>query len=223
MIKIENLTKSYNGSPVINALNLTIKSGEFVFFQGESGSGKSTLLKLLYRDLEEFEGHIFIEDKPISQMKKYETRRIVGTIFQSFELLERKTALENVVLAGEVLGKNEAQIKKEAHLLLNKVGLKGKEDRFPHQLSGGEQQRVAIARALLNRPKVLLADEPTGNLDPKNAVKIMELLKEINEKEGITMLIVTHSRELVHSFSARTLLMAEGKVRENEHTEVLST
>jgi cell division transport system ATP-binding protein len=148
---------------------------------------------------------------------------MVGTIFQSFELLERKTAVENVALAGEVLGKNETEIKNEAMNLLYKVGLKGKEDRFPHQLSGGEQQRVAIARALLNRPLVLLADEPTGNLDPKNAVKIMELLQEINQKEGITMLIVTHSKDLVDSFSARTLHMVDGQVKDSEYTQVLST
>jgi cell division transport system ATP-binding protein len=223
MIKIENLSKAYNGNPVLKRLSLHVKPGEFVFLQGESGSGKSTLLKILYRDLNEFEGQILIEDTPIHIMPKYLTRRIVGTIFQSFELLERKTAMENVVLAGEVLGKNETDITKKAINLLDQVGLKGKEDRFPHQLSGGEQQRVAIARALLNQPKVLLADEPTGNLDPKNALKVMELLKHINEKEGITMLIVTHSQELVRAFPARTLLMEDGQVMENEYAEILST
>jgi cell division transport system ATP-binding protein len=223
MIKIENLSKSYNGDPVINGLNLHIRAGEFIFLQGQSGSGKSTLLKLLYRDLEYYDGEIFIQDQPLKRMPRYLTRRMVGTIFQSFELLERKTAVENVALAGEVLGKNETEIKNEAMNLLDKVGLKGKEDRFPHQLSGGEQQRVAIARALLNRPQVLLADEPTGNLDPKNAVKIMELLQEINQKEGITMLIVTHSKELVDSFSARTLHMVDGQVKDSEHTQILST
>jgi cell division transport system ATP-binding protein len=223
MIKIEKLHKMYNETPVLKGLNLRIKPGEFVFLQGESGSGKSTLLKILYRDLEEFEGEILIQGKPINQMPKYMTRRVMGTIFQSFELLDRKTAFENVVLAGEVLGKNEAEIEKEATALLSQVGLKGKEDRFPHQLSGGEQQRVAIARALLNRPKVILADEPTGNLDPTNALKIMELLQEINQKEGITMLIVTHSQELVRAFSTRTLHMTDGQVRDSEYVQVLST
>jgi cell division transport system ATP-binding protein len=177
----------------------------------------------LYRDLENYEGEIWINEKPLKRTPKYLTRRTVGTIFQSFELLDRKTAMENVALAGEVLGKNDTEIKSEATLLLDKVGLKGKEDRFPHQLSGGEQQRVAIARALLNRPKVLLADEPTGNLDPKNAVKIMELLQEINQKEGITMLIVTHSKELVDAFSARTLHMVDGQVKDIGYAQVLST
>lgn len=223
MIKIEKLSKSYNGDSVINGLSLHIHTGEFVFLQGESGSGKSTLLKLLYRDLEEFEGEILIGDQAVKQIPKYKTRRIVGTIFQSFELLERKTTLENVALAGEVLGRKEEDINKDTNDLLEKVGLKGKEDRFPHQLSGGEQQRVAIARALLNRPKVLLADEPTGNLDPKNAAKIMELLQEINKNEKITMLIVTHSQELVRTFSARTLQMIDGQVKDSEYTQVLST
>lgn len=223
MIKIEKLSKSYNGDSVINGLSLHIHTGEFVFLQGESGSGKSTLLKLLYCDLEEFEGEILIGDQAVKQIPKYKTRRIVGTIFQSFELLERKTTLENVALAGEVLGRKEEDINKDTNDLLEKVGLKGKEDRFPHQLSGGEQQRVAIARALLNRPKVLLADEPTGNLDPKNAAKIMELLQEINKNEKITMLIVTHSQELVRTFSARTLQMIDGQVKDSEYTQVLST
>lgn len=223
MIKIENLSKSYNGDPVIKGLNLHIKAGEFIFLQGESGSGKSTLLKLLYRDLENYEGEISIEGNPLKRIPKYLTRRMVGTIFQSFELLERKTAMENVALAGEVLGENETKIKSEAIHLLDKVGLKGKEDRFPHQLSGGEQQRVAIARALLNRPQVLLADEPTGNLDPKNAVKIMQLLQEINQIEEITMLIVTHSKELVDAFSVRTLQMMDGQVKDSEYIQVLST
>jgi cell division transport system ATP-binding protein len=214
MIIIENLSKSYNGDPVIKGLNIHIKAGEFIFLQGESGSGKSTFLKLLYRDLEHYDGEIFIQDQPLKRIPRYLTRRMVGTIFQSFELLERKTALENVALAGEVLGRRREDITKEAVYLLEKVGLKGKEDRFPHQLSGGEQQRVAIARSLLNRPKVLLADEPTGNLDPKNAAKIMEILQEINKQDGITMLIVTHSQELVNEFSVRTLQMEDGKVRE---------
>jgi cell division transport system ATP-binding protein len=214
MIIIENLSKSYNGDPVIKGLNIHIKAGEFIFLQGESGSGKSTFLKLLYRDLEHYDGEIFIQDQPLKRIPRYLTRRMVGTIFQSFELLERKTALENVALAGEVLGRRREDITKEAVYLLEKVGLKGKEDRFPHQLSGGEQQRVAIARSLLNRPKVLLADEPTGNLDPRNAAKIMEILQEINKQDGITMLIVTHSQELVNEFSVRTLQMEDGKVRE---------
>lgn len=217
MIRIENVSKDYKGIPVIQGADLHIKEGEFVFLQGESGSGKSTLLKILYRDVEDFQGQVLIGNEPIKQMPRYQTRRIVGTIFQSFELLERKTALENVALAGEVLGKNETDIMNESMNLLDQVGLKGKEERFPYQLSGGEQQRVAIARALLNRPKILLADEPTGNLDSGNGLKIMGLLKEVNEKERITMVVVTHSLELVRAFPARTFHMADGKVKECEY------
>jgi cell division transport system ATP-binding protein len=217
MIKINNLYKAYDNDPVLNGLNLHMTPGEFIFLQGESGSGKSTLLKILYRDIKTFEGEVQIKGKSIQTMPNYVTRRLVGTIFQSFELLERKTALENVALAGEVLGGNEADIQAKARNLLDQVGLKGKEDRFPHQLSGGEQQRVAIARALVNRPVVLLADEPTGNLDPKTALRIMELLQRINEEEKITMLIVTHSHQLAQSFATRTLTMVEGRVRESEY------
>jgi cell division transport system ATP-binding protein len=214
MIIIENLNHSYNGMPVLKGVNLEIKKGELVFLQGSSGSGKSTLLKILNGYTENFEGEIFFEDVSIKNMKKFELRRLTGTIYQSFELLERKTALENVCLAGEVLGKRPSDIMKQANDLFEQVGLRGKEDRYPAQLSGGEQQRVAIARALLNKPKILLADEPTGNLDPENALMIMQLFSQINKKDGLTMLIVTHSRELVKAFSCRKLRMEEGDVRE---------
>ncbi|MCC2683730.1 MAG: cell division protein FtsE, partial [Paenibacillaceae bacterium] len=146
-----------------------------------------------------------------------------GVIFQSHELLERKTALENVALAGEVVGRKEAEIRKEAKLLLERVGLASKLHLFPHQLSGGEQQRVAIARALLNRPAVLLADEPSGNLDYENAVNIIQLLREINREDRITMLIVTHADELVREFPARTLIMNHGRLIELDHSQVLSS
>lgn len=218
MITIKRLNKKYDGQYVLKDVNLHLKKGEFVFLQGSSGSGKSTLLKLLYRDIQEFEGDISLENNALESIPKYKTRRLIGTIFQSFELLDRKTVLENVALAGEVLGREEKEIKQEAIKLLDTVGLKGKENRFPHQLSGGEQQRVAIARALLNRPKIILADEPTGNLDPNTAIKIMELLKDINKKENITMFIVTHSRELMQAFQSRTILIENGEVKELEHT-----
>ncbi|WLD94520.1 cell division ATP-binding protein FtsE [Alkalihalobacillus sp. AL-G] len=217
MIEIKKLSKVFQGNSVIQKLNLDINKGEFVFLQGESGSGKSTMLKILYRDLEDFKGDIFIDDQSIRTLPKYMIRRIIGVIFQSFELLDRKTVIENIALAGEVLGQNEEIIQAEAKKLIEKVGLKGKEKAYPNQLSGGEQQRVAIARALLNRPKILLADEPTGNLDSKTAIKIMKLLREINEHEGITVLAVTHSDELVRAFPARVLMMDDGKVKEYEH------
>lgn len=222
MISVDRLQVAYPETPVLKGVSLKVKAGEFVFLQGKSGSGKSTFLKILYRDIEDFSGDVMIDGRSIKEMPRYMTRRIVGTIFQSFELLDRKTALENVMLAGEVIGRQKAEIHAEALLLLDKVGLKGKEHRFPHQLSGGEQQRVAIARALLNRPKILLADEPTGNLDPENAINILALLKEINTQDGITMLIVTHSEELVRAFPARTIVIKDGVILESESVTLLS-
>jgi cell division transport system ATP-binding protein len=214
MIKIENLKQSYYGTPVMNGVNLEIRKGELVFLQGSSGSGKSTFLKILNGYTENFDGEIFIDDVSIKKMKKFELRRITSTIYQSFELLERKTAFENVCLAGEVLGKSPSDIRNQANVLFEQVGLRGKENRFPSQLSGGEQQRLAIARALLNKPKILLADEPTGNLDPENALMIMQLFSQINKRDGLTMLIVTHSRELVKAVTGRKFRMEEGDIRE---------
>ncbi|UCZ54083.1 ATP-binding cassette domain-containing protein [Bacillus shivajii] len=216
MIKIKQLSKRYENDEVIHNLDVSIDEGEFVFLQGSSGSGKSTLLKILYREIEDYEGEVYISDQMLASIPKYKSRRLTGTIFQSYELLDRKTAAENIALAGEVLGISENEIKRKTFELLELVGLKGKEHQFPDQLSGGEQQRVAIARALLNSPKVLLADEPTGNLDSETAVHIMSLLKEINERENITMFIVTHSDQLVEQFKSRTLVMESGKVREYE-------
>ncbi|TDK55944.1 ABC transporter ATP-binding protein [Bacillus salipaludis] len=214
MIKIENLKQSYLGVPVIKGLNLEIQKGELVFLQGSSGSGKSTFLKILNGYTEDFGGEVWIENVSIRKMKKFELRRITGTVYQSFELLERKTAFENVCLAGEVLGKSQSEIMGRAKELFEQVGLRGKEERYPAQLSGGEQQRVAIARALLNKPKILLADEPTGNLDPENAFMIMQLFSQINQQHGLTMLIVTHSKELVKTFPGRKIRMEGGIIRE---------
>ena len=214
MLSMENVTKNFGDSAVLNELNVTINEGDFVFLRGSSGSGKSTLLKLLYQDVRGFDGVINVDGTSLKEIQTYKLRRIIGTIFQSFEILERKTALENVMLAGEVLGRKEEEIRHEAISLLDKVGLRGKEERFPSQLSGGEQQRVAIARALLNKPKILLADEPTGNLDPETAESIMKLLMEINQKEQITMLVVTHSENLTQLFDSRVLFMDKGRVVE---------
>jgi len=214
MIQMKHVEKSYRGVPVLTDVNFTIEPGEFVFLKGSSGSGKSTLLKILYRDIEDYRGEVHLNGQALRSMPRYETRRITGTIFQSFELLDRKTVYENVALAGEVVGRSEREIKAETMNLLDRVGLAGKEDRFPHELSGGEQQRVAIARALLNKPLVLLADEPTGNLDPENAEMILDLLKKFNESEGITMFIVTHAEELTRKFSARTLYVQGGRIQE---------
>jgi cell division transport system ATP-binding protein len=223
MISINGLHKSYGNTPIIQGLDFQLQTGEFVFLQGSSGSGKSTLLKLVYRDVEPFVGEINVEDKSIMQIPKHELRRLVGVVFQSHELLERKTVFENVALAGEVVGRKQEDIRKESFYLLERVGLSGKMQAYPNQLSGGEQQRVAIARALLNRPKVLLADEPSGNLDYENGVNIIKLLKEINQEDHITMLIVTHSNDLVREFPSRTLTMTNGRLSELDHSKILSS
>lgn len=214
MIQMNNVEKSYRNHPVLQEVNFTIRQGEFVFLKGGSGSGKSTLLKILYRDIEDYRGEVKLDGLPLRTIPRYESRRVTGTIFQSFELLDRKTVFENIALAGEVIGRAKQDIREETLLLMEKVGLSDKDDRYPHELSGGEQQRVAIARALLNKPKVLLADEPTGNLDPEHALNILQLLKQLNESEGITMFIVTHAEELSRQFNARTLHVRGGRVEE---------
>ena len=211
MIEIKQIEKKYKDEVVLHGVNATINKGEMVFLRGASGSGKTTLLKLLNREIEDYKGEIILDGKVYRNYPKHVIRREVSTIFQSFELLERKTAIENVMLAGEVLGKSKKELKELSLQRLEQVGLLDKQHRFPHELSGGEQQRVAIARALLNQPKVLLADEPTGNLDPETAERIMNLLYAINQEQGITMVIVTHSNELTAQYNThRTLIMNKG-------------
>jgi cell division transport system ATP-binding protein len=217
VISIKNLNVQKDNIPILKNINLSVEAGEFLFLKGDSGSGKSTLLKILYKDWLNYQGELYIDRSLIKTTPTFKVRRLIGTIFQNFELLDKKTTIENIVLAGEILGKNEKLIHKEALRLLERVGLGGKENRYPYQLSGGEQQRVAIARALLNRPKILLADEPTGNLDNENALNVIHLLKEICLENHITMLIVTHSEELIRTFPSRTLLMKEGEVSNYEH------
>ncbi len=215
MIVIRELVKRYDDKVVLDHVNLTLKVGEFAFLQGKSGCGKTTLLKLLYKEVTDFTGSIHIDGISIDELPKYELRRKMGIIFQSFQLLERKTVMENVLLAGEVLGKDLHDIQPEAVRLLKRVGLAEQHHHYPHQLSGGEQQRVAIVRALLNRPKLLLADEPTGNLDTQTAMEMLQLLKELHEEENMTMLIVTHSEQLMEAFPSKTFMMEAGKVYES--------
>ncbi len=215
MIKINNLAKSYKeGVYVLKDINLHIKPGEFVSLVGKSGSGKSTLIKLLIAELKLEEGEIIIGGWDISNLKNYEIptlRRQVGVIFQDFKLLPKKTALENVSFAMEVSGFQNKIIKKTAKQMINLVSLKGKEDRYPHQLSGGEQQRVAIARSLVHKPKVLVADEPTGNLDPLNTREIIDLLKKIN-RLGTTVLLFTHDKEVVNNLKGRVVTLDQGMI-----------
>lgn len=213
MIRIAGVSKQYDDVEVLRDIHFHLKKGEFAFLRGRSGSGKSTLLKLLYREMDVGEGLIEMNGTPIHSMKKFELRRQMGIIFQSFELIEQKTVLENVMLAGKVLGRPLHEIETEAMRLIERVGLADKISAFPSQLSGGQQQRVAIVRALLNKPSLLLADEPTGNLDNETADEIMALLYELHKEEQIAMLIVTHSERLLAS-GATCWVMEDGRLYE---------
>lgn len=219
MIKLEHVSKSYSaGIPALNDISLNIEEGEFVFIVGNSGSGKSTLIKLLLKELEPTKGVITINNRNLNairrkQIPKY--RRNVGVVFQDFRLLKDRNVYENVAFAQRVIERPNRVIKKRVPEILTLVGLAEKYKSFPRELSGGEQQRVALARALVNRPNILLADEPTGNLDPKNSLEIMKLLEEINER-GTTVLVVTHNREIVNSFRKRVITMRKGVIVSDE-------
>ena len=214
MIRITDVSKSFGDVEVLRDISFQLKEGEFAFLRGRSGSGKSTLLKLLYREMKADRGHIEIDGISITDMKKFELRRKIGIIFQSFELIEQKTVIENVMLAGRVLGHPLQEIESEAMRLIERVGLKDKISAFPTQLSGGQQQRVAIVRALLNKPALLLADEPTGNLDNETSDNIMMLLNELHKEENVAILIVTHSDRLLTS-GAKCWMMEDGRLYEH--------
>ena len=219
MITLENVSKSYaKGQPALNDVSLHIDKGEFVFIVGNSGSGKSTLIKLLLKELEPTSGTIIVNDQNLGKMKRRKVpkyRRGVGVVFQDFRLLQDRNVYENVAFAQRVIERPNRVIKKRVPEILTLVGLAEKYKSFPRELSGGEQQRVALARALVNRPNILLADEPTGNLDPKNSLEIMKLLEEINER-GTTVLVVTHNREIVNSFRKRVITMRKGVIVSDE-------
>ena len=219
MITLENVSKSYaKGQPALNDVSLHIDKGEFVFIVGNSGSGKSTLIKLLLKELEPTSGTIIVNDQNLGKMKRRKVpkyRRGVGVVFQDFRLLKDRNVYENVAFAQRVIERPNRVIKKRVPEILTLVGLAEKYKSFPREVSGGEQQRVALARALVNRPNILLADEPTGNLDPKNSLEIMKLLEEINER-GTTVLVVTHNREIVNSFRKRVITMRKGVIVSDE-------
>ena len=219
MITLENVSKSYaKGQPALNDVSLHIDKGEFVFIVGNSGSGKSTLIKLLLKELEPTSGTIIVNDQNLGKMKRRKVpkyRRGGGVVFQDFRLLKDRNVYENVAFAQRVIERPNRVIKKRVPEILTLVGLAEKYKSFPRELSGGEQQRVALARALVNRPNILLADEPTGNLDPKNSLEIMKLLEEINER-GTTVLVVTHNREIVNSFRKRVITMRKGVIVSDE-------
>ena len=215
MIEISNVSKTYEtGNKAIKDVSGTIDDGEFVFVVGRSGSGKSTLMKLLLKELEPTRGRIVVNDMDLGKMpRRYipKYRRRLGVVFQDFRLLKDRTVFENVAFAQRVIGVPPRVIRETVPEMLRLVGLSSKYKAYPRQLSGGEQQRVAIARALINDPEVLLADEPTGNLDSFNTHEIMRLLEEINQR-GTTVIVVTHSQEMVDEMNKRVITMERGSV-----------
>ena len=215
MIDLINVTKTYEtGTHALNGIDMHIDDGEFVFLVGQSGSGKSTIIKLLTAELQPTSGSILVNGYKLESIKRSSIpylRRTLGVIFQDFRLIEKKTVYENVAFAMRVIGAPAKEIKKRVPYVLELVGLENKARRLPNELSGGEQQRVAIARALINNPTMIIADEPTGNLDPARSFEIMLLLEQINAL-GTTVMVVTHEKSLVDRFTKRVVAINNGKV-----------
>ena len=215
MIELKNVTKEYSkGHAALNGVSVKIEKGEFVFIVGDSGSGKSTLIRLIMKELDPTEGTIIVNGQNLNRMKhrniaKY--RRGLGVVFQDFRLLNDRNVYENIAFAQKVVEAPNRKIKSRVLAMLSMVGLLDKYKAFPNELSGGEQQRIAIARALVNKPAILLCDEPTGNLDPANSNEIMKILNQVN-KQGTTVLVVTHNMEIVQQMKKRTITMSEGKI-----------
>lgn len=220
LIELKGVTKKYKrGSTALKDLSVSINQGEFVYLVGPSGAGKSSFIKLLYREETATKGTIKVGEFELTKLKARQVpilRRNIGVVFQDYKLLQRKTVYENVAFAMEVIGSKRKDIKKRVPEVLNLVGLKHKARSFPEELSGGEQQRVAIARAIVNNPKLLIADEPTGNLDPEIALEIMQLLERIN-LQGTTVIMATHNSVIVNTMKHRVLAVEEGRlVRDQE-------
>ena len=215
LIEFKNVYKRYqNGVSALCDVNLEISKGEFVFIIGESGSGKSTIIKLLYRQERPTSGEVYVGGINVARLrngKVYKLRRKLGIVFQDYQLLPNSTAYENVAFALEVLGLDKSEIHSKVMKVLDLVGLKNSAKKYPNQLSGGEQQRVAIARAIVNGPKILICDEPTGNLDPKMSLEIMDVLQAINDL-GTTIIMVTHDIEIVKKLKKRTVLLDSGRI-----------
>ena len=216
---MDHISKQYStGVEALSDVSIRIHKGEFVFVVGKSGSGKSTFIKLLLKELNPTEGRIFVGGRQVTNLKRKQVslyRRKIGVVFQDFRLLKNKTVFENVAFAQEIIGMTKRDIARNVPIMLEMVGLKGKEKMYPHELSGGEQQRVAIARALINQPTILLADEPTGNLDPKTAWDIMMLLEEVN-KMGTTVVVVTHNNDVVDVMQKRVINLEDGVLVRDE-------
>ncbi len=215
---MKNVFKTYpNGVGAIYDLDLSIEKGDFVFIIGGSGSGKSTLIKMLYREEKPSRGEIIVGGVNVAKLrtsKVYKLRRKLGVVFQDYKLLPKLTVYENVAFALEVTGADNKTIRKRVIDVLDKVGLKDKVKEYPDKLSGGEQQRVAIARAIVNNPKILICDEPTGNLDPTISMEIMEILNNVN-KDGTTILMVTHDISIVEKFKKRVIVLKDGRLVKN--------
>ena len=213
MIEFNDVVKSYSeGNYALNGVNMQIEDGEFCFLVGPSGSGKSTIIKMITGELKPTSGTVHVNGYSLERIRKREIpflRRTVGVVFQDFRLIENMTVYENVAFAMRVIGAREREIKERVPYVLELVGMTDKQNRHPGELSGGEQQRLAIARALVNNPSTIIADEPTGNLDPAMSVEIMSLLQEINNL-GTTMLVVTHAKDLVERFANRTIVINDG-------------
>ena len=218
MIRLENVNKVYKqGSRALKDINITIQDGEFVFIMGLSGSGKSTLIRLLLKETEPTSGYILVGDDNLQKMSRRNVpkyRRRLGVVFQDFRLLKDRNVYENVAFAQRVIGVPTRNIRENVPRMLQMVGLSSKYKALPAELSGGEQQRVAIARALINKPEILLADEPTGNLDSRNSMEIMHLLEDINSR-GTTVIVVTHSHEIVRDMKKRVIVLDRGVVAQD--------
>lgn len=213
VIVFENVSKAYQkGTPAISNINVQIRKGEFVFIVGSSGSGKSTMIKLMLKEIEPTNGKVYVNYKDLSRLRRGQVakyRRNLGVVFQNFRLLKDRNVFENVAFAQRVIETPNRIIRRQVPAILSVMGLSDKQKSLPSELSGGEQQRVALARALVNNPIILLADEPTGNLDPKNSWEIMRLLEEIN-KRGTTVVVVTHNSDIVDKMQKRVITMNKG-------------
>lgn len=219
MIQFENVSKTYeNGFPALKNISFGIEKGEFVFLVGSSAAGKSTIIKLIMKETDATEGSIFINGIDVCDLKRREIpyfRRTIGVVFQDFRLLPNKTVQENVAYAMEIVGASNREIRRNVPNVLSMVGLSHKAKMYPSQLSGGEQQRVAIARAIVNNPVVLIADEPTGNLDPDTAMEIMNILEDINRR-GTTVVMATHAENIVNRMQKRVIVIDKGMISRDE-------
>ena len=215
IIALDDVSKQYQtGVDALKHVTLQIENGEFVFIVGKSGSGKSTFIKLLLKELDPTSGKLYIAGRLVNKLKRKQVplyRRNIGVVFQDFRLLKDRTVFENIAFAQRIIGRSKREMIRNVTTMLTIVGLTDKADAYPNELSGGEQQRVAIARALVNQPTILLADEPTGNLDPQNAWEIMMLLQEVN-KMGTTVVVVTHNNDIVDVMQKRVVTLSEGTV-----------